>query len=86
MCNKDILILQTILKIIFWPYCRFCGESLIKWNRQNGADTSELTSFRRKYAGDIRTVGGLTKVLLISKANGPVWFNEGRVNENDYFE
>lgn len=45
-----------------------------------------LTSFRRKYAGDIRTVGGLTKVLLISKANGPVWFNEGRVNENDYFE
>ncbi|KRN92233.1 hypothetical protein IV44_GL000288 [Lactobacillus amylovorus DSM 16698] len=45
-----------------------------------------LTSFRRKYAGDIRTVGGITKVLLISKANGPVWFNEGRVNENDYFE
>lgn len=45
-----------------------------------------LTSFRRKYAGDIRTVGGITKVLLISKANGPVWYNEGRVNENDYFE
>lgn len=30
-----------------------------------------LTSFRRKYAGDIRTVGGITKVLLICKSKWP---------------
>lgn len=32
-----------------------------------------LTSFKRKYSGAMRTVGGPVDVLVISKGEGPVW-------------
>lgn len=40
------------------------------------ADTFvNLTSFKRKYSGSIRTVGGPVDVLVVSRENGPVWVN-----------
>lgn len=49
-----------------------------------------LTSFKRKYSGDIETVGGPVDVLVISRSDGPIWIkrkkyfdidmNEGFVN------
>ena len=49
-----------------------------------------LTSFKRKYSGDIETVGGPIDVLVISRSDGPIWIkrkkyfdiemNEGFVN------
>ncbi|MFR0608603.1 hypothetical protein ACLUV9_09490 [Limosilactobacillus balticus] len=32
-----------------------------------------LTSFRRKFSGDMQTVGGPVDVLVISRSDGPVW-------------
>lgn len=40
-----------------------------------------LTSFKRKYSGDIRTVGGPVKVLLISKEDGVKWMNNNTDKE-----
>lgn len=32
-----------------------------------------LTSFKRKFSGDIETVGGPIDVLVISRSDGPIW-------------
>ena len=86
-CNGSTLALYNYIKNNYSdPIVDFVESLSLNEMGKMAQTLVNLTSFRRKYAGDIRTVGGITKVLLISKANGPVWFNEGRVNENDYFE
>lgn len=40
-----------------------------------------LTSFKRKFSGDVETVGGPIDVLVISKGEGPVW-----ISRKKYFD
>ena len=39
-----------------------------------------LTSFKRKFSGDMQTVGGPVDVLVISKSDGPIW-----IKRKEYF-
>lgn len=40
-----------------------------------------LTSFKRKFSGDMQTVGGPIDVLVISKCDGPIW-----IKRKEYFD
>lgn len=40
-----------------------------------------LTSFKRKFSGDMQTVGGPVDVLVISKSDGPIW-----IKRKEYFD
>lgn len=45
-----------------------------------------LTSFKRKYSGAMRTVGGPIDVLVISKGEGPVWLKRKKYFNKDMNE
>lgn len=45
-----------------------------------------LTSFKRKFSGDLQTVGGPIDVLVISKGEGPVWIKRKKYFDLDMNE
>lgn len=42
-----------------------------------------LTSFKRKYGGNIRNVGGPIDVLVVSRGDGPVWLSNKKLHKNN---
>lgn len=60
------------------PVLGMLGALSIEEEGEMARTLVSLTSFKRKYSGDIRTVGGAIDVLTVSRDEGPVWLTNNK--------
>lgn len=74
---------NKVNEIVTSPFLSMLGAFSIDDIGNMARTLVSLTSFKRKYSGNIRNVGGPIDVLVISRGDGPVWLSNKKMRTNN---
>lgn len=74
---------NKVNEIVTSPFLSMLGAFSIDDIGNMARALVSLTSFKRKYSGNIRNVGGPIDVLVISRGDGPVWLSNKKMRTNN---